>query len=371
MRKMTVTVAATIGAATLLVACTSETDSTGGSGSGSTSDVAVAASKALDEKIAAASQLDIQALAKSAPSGKFISMVTCPLPSCQGIEQGVKEAADAIGWTVNVVDGGLTPDTFTSAMTTVAKDPGVGVLAPGILPNSAIQDQLDTLKAKGVPFVAFSSASPIGDGMVVNIGAENVAFSAETMADWVVSDSDGKASSVLVYDKSFPLMQVANDAFAAEVKKLCPDCKTDELATNFTTGIGKAVPEEVVSYLQQNPDTGYIVFQLGNATAGVGPAISAAGLGDRVKIVSRFADPANFASIKSGLEAMGVTQETFEAGWRGVDAIARVLTGSDVVATPLGTQAVVTKDSLPSDLDQPYAVENYKAPFLEAWGVEE
>ena len=107
--------------------------------------------------------------------------------------------------------------------------------------------------------------------------------------------------------------------------KLCPGCKVSVQTTNFSTGIGTTDPAQIVSYLQRNPDTDYIVVGIGDATAGIPEALAAADLAGKVKIVTRLADTINFKDIQSGTETMGVTEETYEIGWRMVDALARRL----------------------------------------------
>jgi len=314
--------------------------------------------------------ISLPALSARPPAGKTIDFVTCPVASCVEIQQAAQAAAKRLGWTVRVFDGGATPASYTSAMNDVVQNPGDAVLGIGILPNSAIASQLAALKAKHVPWIAVASASPIGDDMIANFSsAPEIALSGKVMADWIIASSGGKAHVGYFWDPTFTQHLPAKNAFVAEMHALCPDCTVSVQTTNFSTGIGTTDPGQIVSYVQRNPSTNYIVVGIGDATAGVPEALAAAGLAAKVKIVTRLADTINFKDIAAGSEAMGVTEETYEIGWRMVDAAARYFMGDSMACctTPIGTVHVITKADLPSNLSVPYTVPDYEEYFLKAW----
>lgn len=352
----------------------------GSGGSGSAPAAATSPSSALTgvaqagQRLAAyenpAPTISLPVLPARPAAGKTIDFVTCPLASCLEIQRAAQAAAQAVGWTVRVYNGGVTPATFVSAMNAVAANPGDGVLGIGILPNSAISLQLAVLKAKHVPWVAVASPSPTGSDMLANFSsAPEIALSGKVMADWITGDSGGKASVAYFWDPVFTQHLAAKDAFAAEMTALCPGCAVSVQTTSFTTGIGTTDPGQIVSYLQRNPGTGYIVIGLGDATAGVPQALAAAGLAGKVKIVTRLADTVNFKDIQSGTQAMSVTEETYEIGWRMIDALARYFSGSSMTCctAPIGTVHVITRSALPASLSVPYSVPGYEQFFLKAW----
>ena len=314
--------------------------------------------------------ISLPSLSAKPPAGKTIDFVGCPLASCLEIQQSAQAAAKAVGWTVHVFNGGLTPATFVSAMNDVVQSPGDGVLGIGILPNSAISSQLAALKAKHVPWVAVASPSPTGDDMIANFSSSpEIALSGKVMADWIIADAQGKANVAYFWDPTLTQHLPAKNAFVAEMGALCPGCTVSVQTTSFSTGIGTTDPAQIVSYLQRNPDTNYIVVGIGDATAGIPEALAAAGLAGKVKIVTRLADTINFKDIQSGTEAMGVTEETYEIGWRMVDALARDFLGDSMACctTPIGTVHVITKADLPASLSVPYSVPGYQQFFLKAW----
>jgi ABC-type sugar transport system substrate-binding protein len=317
--------------------------------------------------------ISLPTLSAKPPAGKTIDFVGCPLASCLEIQQTAQAAAKAVGWTVHVFNGGLTPASFVSAMNDVVQSPGDGVLGIGILPNSAISSQLAALKAKHVPWVAVASPSPIGDDMIANFSSSpEIALSGKVMADWIIADSQGKANVAYFWDPTLTQHLPAKNAFVAELGSLCPGCTVSVQTTSFSTGIGTTDPAQIVSYLQRNPDTNYIVIGIGDATAGIPEALAAAGLATKVKIVTRLADTINFKDIQAGTETMGVTEETYEIGWRMVDALARDFLGDSMACctTPIGTVHVITKADLPASLTVPYSVPGYQQFFLKAWRLQ-
>lgn len=363
----------------LLAACGSS-KATSANGGGSATANAAATSNSPTGVAQAQSQLtayenpnptiSLPALSTKPPAGKTIDFLTCPLASCTEIQQAAQAAAKQLGWTVRVFDGGLTPATFVSAMNDIVQNPGDGVLGIGILPNSAISTQLAALKAKNVPFVAVASPSPIGDDMIANFSSSpEIALSGKVMADWIVADSSAKANVAYFWDPELTQHLAAKDAFVGETQKVCPQCKVSVQTTSFTTGIGTTDPGQIVSYLQSNPDTNYLVIGIGDATAGVPQALAAAGLAGKVKIVTRLADSINFKDIAAGTETMGVTEETYEIGWRMVDALARNMLGDSMACctAPIATVHVITKADLPPNLNVAYSVPNYQNYFLKAW----
>jgi ABC-type sugar transport system substrate-binding protein len=314
--------------------------------------------------------ISLPTLSAKPPAGKTIDFVGCPLASCLEIQQTAQAAAKAVGWTVHVFNGGLTPASFVSAMNDVVQSPGDGVLGIGILPNSAISSQLAALKAKHVPWVAVASPSPIGNDMIANFSSSpEIALSGKVMADWIIADAQGKANVAYFWDPTLTQHLPAKNAFVAEMGALCPGCTVSVQTTSFSTGIGTTDPAQIVSYLQRNPDTNYIVIGIGDATAGIPEALAAAGLAGKVKIVTRLADTINFKDIQSGTETMGVTEETYEIGWRMIDALARDFLGDSMACctTPIGTVHVITKADLPASLTVPYSVPGYQQFFLKAW----
>jgi DNA-binding LacI/PurR family transcriptional regulator len=267
-----------------------------------------------------------------------------------------------------VVQNNLTPTGYTNAWDQVAQNPGDGVIvAAPILPKAAVAAQIE--KAN-VPVVSSTSPDPVGGPLKAVIsGSEDVERQGATMAHWVVSDAAEPVRSVFVYDPSVSSVASALPGYEEAMEKNCPACEVEVLKVSASR-IGPALAQEVVSYLQADPDVKYAAFGLGDLATGVPAAIAAAGLKDEVKLTTRAATPTNLEDVKNGGMTTAFTAELYESGFRVVDKLAREITGTPLGDTmPVGLQNQITKDNLPSDLKVPYSIPNYQNGFREAWKV--
>ena len=345
--------------------------SSGGSSTGSSSnaDINVEQAKAdLDAVVNASPVIDVPAITKPIPKNQTINVLECSLSVCIDVGTGVKDAAQALGWSVKIIPSDSTPAGYQAAWDQIAQSPGNGVVNTSpILPYSAISKQ--TEKAN-VPIVSSTSPDPVGGHLIAVVSStKDIALQGATQANWAIQDAGAPVKSVYVYDPSIPALRSALPGYQDAMKKNCPACSVDVLEVSAAQ-IGPALAQQVVSYLQSHPDTKYISFGLGAFATGVPAAIKLSGLQGRVKLTVRGATPANFADLQTGGLAAAFTAELFEAGWRSVDKIVRALTGDPIGEQyPLGVIRMFTKDKLPADSSTSYSVPDFQQPFKKAWGV--
>jgi ABC-type sugar transport system substrate-binding protein len=315
--------------------------------------------------------VSVPALGKKVPTGKSVDYVTCPVPICVEVGQGVAAAAKALGWKFTLISGGLTPATFTAAWQQIAQNPPSAVVGVGLLPTTAIATELKTLIARKIPYVAITSPSPVGNGLTAVVsGPPEVARSGTLMADWVVANANGaKVQSVYVYDPSDTSIVPAQPAYQQRLAQLCPGCTASTLSVS-AADIGTKIPGEVVSYVQSHPNLKYVVMGLGDLAAGIPEALKAAGVSSQVKLVTRVVDPTNFADVANGGIAAGFTEEGIEAGWRATDAVLRTLLGIKLESTePIGVIHEISASDLPSNLKAQWVIPGYQAAYEQAWGL--
>jgi ribose transport system substrate-binding protein len=346
------------------------TSTTVGETSGGTGETASAAEAKLEELVENPPTIKIPPLKKAPPTGKTVTWMGCPLPVCVQVGEGIKGAAETLGWTFKEVNQGLTPDTVQAAWNGLVQDPGDAVLAAGVLPNSAIKKQLEQLKADGVPYVGVTQIDPPNELMEAAVSAPNqMKRDGEALASWVVTDAGGEPSeTILVYDPSLTPVLPSVPAFEETMEELCPECTITDLKISASDA-GTKVPEEVVNELRTHPDAKYVVFNLGDLAAGVPAAVRRADLPSEPKIVTRAATTTTMADIKNGGVAAGLTIETPEGGWRGVDLILRLMNGEKLYSkTPIGGMTFLTEENLPEDISVPYTIPGFEEVFEKAWG---
>jgi ABC-type sugar transport system substrate-binding protein len=318
--------------------------------------------------VGGATQINLPKLDATLPKGKTINFVNCPLPICVEVGDGVKAAAAALGWRVRNVPNNLTPSGYKQAWRQIVQNPGNAVVnSSSVLPDAAIES---LMKQAGVPSVSVTSPSDPGHHTIAIIDSRPaVQRQGAAEGNWVIQDAGKPVKAVFVYDPSIQSIATAWDGFRLALAKNCPKCSADTLKVSAAK-VGPALAQQIVSYLQRNPDAKYVAFGLGDLATGVPAALRAAGLADKVKVVVRAATPPNLQDVKSGGIAAAFTDEVYEAGWRAVDVLVRHMAGKPVgQLTPVGKVRLITKDNLPSDISEPYAIPGYQKGFEKAWGL--
>ena len=125
-----------------------------------------------------------------------------------------------------------------------------------------------------------------------------------------MSDSGGKGNAVIEHIPAYPILDGFTNGFQAEVKALSlPACKTTVANITIPDLVAGKTPSTLVSALRSNAGANYLVFDDGPFAAGVGAALSAAGL--HPKIIGEAADQTAIAGLKAGTQT----------AWTGFDPV--------------------------------------------------
>lgn len=300
---------------------------------------------------------------KPAP-GKTIGIVTCQFPTCLTVTRAAEDAAVKLGWKVQEYTTDITPEAFQNAFTRMLQSPPDLVLYAGVLPNALISDSLAKIKQLNIPTVALATTDPPDDTVrAVITGPPTLGLSGKLMGDSVVADANGAAKTVFVWDpNSARVFQPVKDNFEKQVEA---GGGSVDVLTVSTQETGKAVPGQVVSYLQAHPDVKYVAFTTADFIAGVPPALAGAGLSD-VKLLSRYPVKDNIENLKDGSEWLEVGEEGSGSGYRCVDALARILGAADFDAQPVGWHQIFTKDNV-ADMSGDPTPPGVPQVYLDAW----
>ncbi|MDQ6523967.1 substrate-binding domain-containing protein [Nocardioides sp. LHD-245] len=369
-------VAVLVGVLGLATACGGDD----GDGGGGSAELTPAQQQVVDEAGAAFDRYTqiqeaaaVPELPAPAPTGKRLVMVTCSIPVCVTLSDGAREAAEKLGWTVSTLQTNSTPEGYTSAMNQVAADPPDALAYISALPDSSVAKQLAKIHAAGTRIVAIS---PLGDPLAeadtpiggVVFGQRDAHFTGTLMAQSVLADADGPVESVFVWDPSFEgSWGPIKAGFEATMKSAGAEPGILEVSN---ANIGKTVPSQIVSYLQAHPDTAYVALAVVDYNAGLAAALQAAGLQDRVKIISRAADAAALEAIQAGKQWASIGLELAAAGYRVVDQLIRLMTDVPLEdrADPIGWQQVYVEDNV-SDADNQVEPPEYAQAYYDAWHV--
>lgn len=311
-------------------------------------------------------------LPASPPRGKTMTVITCSLPVCATLSDGAADAARALGWQVTTLQSNSTPQGFISAFDQVAANPPDAFAYIAALPDSSVASQLTKIAAAGTKIVALS---PIGNPLktpgpvqAVVGGAKDTSMSGRIMAQSVVADAHGPAKSVFVWDPSFAgVWGPIKNAYEGVLKSVGSSPGVLEVSN---ANVGKTVPSQIVSYLQANPDTKYVALAVVDYNAGLDSALRAAGLLNKVKIISRAANPAALKAIDDGTQWASVGLELASSGYRCVDQLARLMMGVPLGdrADQAGWEQVYVKGNVTQTSVQPEPPD-YVRTYRTAWHV--
>ena len=336
-------VTATVAAAAALAACGSSSSSASTTGSGSTgastpsnSGVATATTE-LKNYQATPTKVTITTPLKSPPpSGKTIVMLGTSDPSNVIIQHAVQKLAGLVHWNYSLVTyDPANPATFNSAVDTALSKHADYLFEAGLPLSPAA---LQKVQAAGAKWVLSAVAPATIKPPVLANAADcvNDQLQGQLIADYMVADSGGKANAVIEHIPAYPILGCFTDAFVQRVKALCPSCTTKFATITIPDLTAGRVPSTLVSAIQSNPNTNYLVFDDGPFAAGVTAALKAAGLAGKVKIIGEAADQGAVAALKNGTNTAWTGYDPGYLAYTMLDAALRDAEGMPISQTAEG-----------------------------------
>ena len=345
----------------------------GSAGSGASGDVVAKAEKAVAPYLTPPESIGVEPLSKKPPAGKKIAVLSCQLDVCKEWRDDVVRAAKTIGWDAQSISFDGTPEDTVRKMTQAINANVDGIIINGV-GRETYEAVLDDAEAKDIPIVTQSGeVEGEPDGAIISVQGRGEQFDeiAAATANWVIADSGGEASALVLGFPAFPISQRMADTMANTLEENCPDCEFKKLNVQ-PTDPGTSLPGTIVSEIQRNPNINYVMMQDVAMGAGLAAALREANLLDKVKVVGNNGNMEFAQQVADGdFDAMNAFSQRADA-YQAVDALARDAVGDEPTDYPeiaqIFTQetlsdAEVTPDTwgnLPSDL---------AAQFEEVWKV--
>lgn len=265
------------------------------------------------------------------PSDAALSGPVAPLTAFE-------EAAAEIGWETQMYNGkGAAADQNQAIMDAISW--GADAVVCASVDARSVQQALQLAQEQDVIVCSVSNGtdSPnepadLDEGMIdfaFDVGV-NYYDLGVYMADWIAADSDN-AGKLAVYGASeYPSCMMTEEGLMDELATT--GLTYNEEVMYFTGGqVGDALNNEVIGYLQANPDTEYIFLPYDPAAIEVCNALTTAGYTD-VKVCAilgteamqtLIADDASCAVASAGYDM-------YYMGWAGCDQLIRLLNGQDL-----------------------------------------
>lgn len=314
-----------------------------------------------------------------APKHLKVAVITClsVLHGCVSPALGVMHAGKKLGWTVNIYDGGGTPNKQNAAILDAISS-GANVIVTIAIDPNLIQLALAEAKKAGIPVVAGSNgidtpnpvalSAPNGLGFAFDV-APDYGTLGEHIAEWMIADSHGTANIALFSDKEFPSIR-AQQVGVLKGLATCPKCVVSKPIYFTATQIATELGQMTVGYMRNHPDVDYIFGAFDPPVAAQVTALMQAGMMGQVKVVGGLGDQQNLAFIRAGrLQVADAAYDNEYMGWAIVDQTIRLL-DKQPLFEPHNENlpfVVLDKTNLPAPGADWRATTGYEAKYLKLW----
>ncbi|WP_405623240.1 substrate-binding domain-containing protein [Streptomyces sp. NBC_00076] len=362
--------------ATVLVGC--ERGSSGGAGDPPTGpNGCPAVHSRAEAAVARAEETDVSwdgpTSGPAAVSDKTLVYVaqTMTNPGVAGAAKGVREAARVIGWNVRVIDGGGTPAGIQSAMSEAVSLKPSGIVIGGFDPDSTSR-QVSQANAQNIPIIGWHAVAAPGPSrrpeLFTNV-TTRVEEVAGISAQWIISDSNGRAGVVLITDASIPFARNKSELIRKELAT-CPGVKLLAYENIPIPDASARTPREISSLLSRFQSRWTHSVAINDLYfADAAPAFRAAGengSGPPFNIGAGDGDPSAFQRINSRqYQAATVPEPLSQQGWQIVDEFNRAFSGRPAsgYAAPVH---IATADN--SDGATTWDPSGYREAYRKIWG---
>jgi ribose transport system substrate-binding protein len=240
-------------------------------------------------------------------------------------------------------------------------------------PPEQLGPQLKQAKAAGIPVDVlhlYDRVMPRPRDVTSTVFAP-FTRAARLEADWVITDTGGKANAVIITDNTVPPSKYIVSAMQTEFRAHCPSCKTTVInvpAADWGTKMQSATQ----SALLADSGVNYIIPIYDSASQFVIPGILAAGRSGKVKVASYNGTPFVLKNIRSkNTVAMDVGESQAWIGHANMDQVLRIITGHKPlpdVETPIRVfnQSNIAEAGNPPDPNRAFG-SSYVAGYQAVW----
>jgi ribose transport system substrate-binding protein len=296
-----------------------------------------------------------------------------------GVEAGAQEAAAAIGWKVQIIDGQNSATGWASAW-----EQAIALKPDGIIDGSI---QAETFAAsvaraaeQSIKIVSWHAASKPGlvkeaPGIFWNISSDPYEIG-NVAAKYAVAHGNGKANAVILTDGQYPIV-VTKTSGQSDGIKACDTCAVLSVENAPYTEISQRMPSLMSALLQRyGGKMGYVLAFNDLYYDFSVPTLRAAGVpadGPPFLISAGDGSVSAYQRIRKGEYQIGTVPEPLNLqGWQAIDEMNRALSGEK----PSGYIAkihLVTKDNIEADGGDKNHFDpgnGYREKYKAIWGVE-
>jgi ribose transport system substrate-binding protein len=308
-------------------------------------------------------------------AGKTIGILSCgqEAPACARMVDGATQGLEALGYTVVVEDGKLTPSGWNTSMSKLVQQRVDGIIKLAE-PDNAMPQTMKEAADAGIPVVC-AVCSNAEEDAIANPTVANADLDAteqgRAQAWYAIAKANGAVSALMFKNELVTSMKLRTVGMH-EVLDGCKDCTVvAEEEVTQSPGFEARLRSLVTSQLQQyKPGQLNIVAATSDSQSlGAIQAIEQSGRADDVSIVSSDCELPSLDSIrKDGPQKMCNNSPLQWLGFAAADLMARVLAGQTPGQVYIPSQIVDLNNNLPAEGE--YVADPDYATFYKAqWGM--
>ena len=310
----------------------------------------------------------------SPPAAKhiFLVSVSCgqQIEGCRSISDAQIQAAKAIGWKTQQIDGAGSPAGWNTAVSqAIGLHPQV--LAFGGAAPSAVGGLLKEAHSKGIVVVCTTCGGQSGvDGVDYDNGDADISDKVGAYsANYVLSKAGTKADTLILNYPELGGAIIRVNAFK-QVYDKCSACKS--MVINVSTSEwGTTLPGRLESILQQNPKINWIFNPADETAIDSVNAIHAAGLVGKVFAIGGNGELQSYQRVREDPTYAAVPGASYYfAGWQAIDGANRILHHQQPVAVNMPVRLFTQSNVSVVPVGQYWSTGvNFRGIYEKLWGV--
>ncbi len=273
----------------------------------------------------------------AALKGKKVAIVNLvkAVPILTQWEDEITSALKGSGIELTSVDGKFDPNEWGRGIEQAISAKADLIFLLGVPPN-AVAPQIAEAKKAGIPVLASlqgyagKSLATVAD-LTADVGFD-YRVPGVMMAQWFVADSKGKGNALIMSSDDNGSSPDVWGAMEAEIKRLCPDCKTKREDSTVPQWSDGTLQQRTKALVQEDPSITHILAVYDGMTLAIEPGLVEAGVADKIRVAGFNGTPAVMANVQKGTAVkmdVGNPNMWFSAG--AADAILSVLSGKKAI----------------------------------------
>jgi ribose transport system substrate-binding protein len=361
-------------AALLLTACSTAAPDDGGGGDADTADAVAAAEEFLapwrgeGEK----NLLIDEPLTAPVEPGTHVVYLDVGTPVSAVMWNNLQAPAELLGLTLERVEVGRDAQSINSALNTVVEIAPDGIINITLDPLF-FESQIEQFAELGIPIVSGSVMNTVEYGLPEAFnGPEWMTANGEALGAAAIERSGGATEFVFYNVPEFPFSPYEMEGAKSKIAELCSDC-TVRTVDIPVAELGSTAADRVVSDLQANPQTKYIIAAVDEVQIGLPQKLELAGID--VDGIAMWTAPPNYEQIAAETQDATLAVDLNLMMWTVLDQLLREMAGQEYTWPDAQTAAstltrLTDASNVPDDPNVGYvAIPDYQDRFAANWLV--